>query len=177
MSEEKRKDPESLNNEDAAERPESDFPEEFRVELEEYKSKSEEYYEMLQRMKAEFDNFRKRTQKEKEENAKYASEEVIVSLLPVLDNLERAIESSKVNRDFDTFSHGVDMILRQFVKVMEGHGLAAIEALGRDFDPNLHEALIQEESEHDENIILEELQKGYLLKEKVIRPSMVKVSK
>lgn len=177
MSEQdKNKEAETLDN-DSAEKKESALPEEFRTELEEYKNKSEEYYEMLQRMKAEFDNFRKRTQKEKEENAKYASEKVILSLLPVLDNFERAIESSKINRDFETFSHGIEMILRQFMKVMEDHGLSAIEALGKEFDPNLHEALIQEESEHDENIILEELQKGYLLKERVIRPSMVKVSK
>lgn len=145
-------------------------------ELEENKLKAEEYYNHMQRLKAEFDNYRKRTQKEKEEIAKYGSERIIVSLLPVLDNLERAIGSAQTNQDFQSFSQGVEMIRRQFMKVLEDEGLSPIETVGTEFNPNLHEALLKEASDKEENIILAELQKGYYLKDKVIRPSQVKVS-
>lgn len=148
----------------------------LKEELEENKSKADDYYNQLQRLKAEFDNFRKRTQKEKEEAAKYAAERMILSLLPVLDNLERAVDAANVKRDFESLSQGVEMILRQFHKVLEDEGLKTIEALGQDFNPNLHEALLREESDQEENVILEELQKGYYLKDKVLRPSRVKVS-
>ncbi len=145
-------------------------------ELEENRLKAEEYYNHMQRLKAEFDNYRKRTQKEKEEIAKYGSERIIVSLLPVLDNLERAIESSQKNKDFQSLSQGVEMIRRQFTKALEDEGLSPIETVGTEFNPNVHEALLREASDKEENIILAELQKGYYLKDKVIRPSQVKVS-
>ncbi|AHF09200.1 MULTISPECIES: nucleotide exchange factor GrpE [Dehalobacter] len=148
----------------------------LREEIEEHKFKAEDYYAQMQRLKAEFDNFRKRTQKEKEDTARYASERVIQSLLPVLDNFERAIASSRKNKDFEALSQGVEMIERMFVKVLEDEGLRIIETVGQEFDPNLHEALLKEESDQPENMILEELQKGYYLKDKVIRPSRVKVS-
>ncbi|NLI92435.1 MAG: nucleotide exchange factor GrpE [Peptococcaceae bacterium] len=149
---------------------------ELKAELDEYKSKAEDYYSQLQRLKAEFDNFRKRTQKEKEEAAKYGSERIILSLLPVLDNFERAVESSHKNKDFESLSQGVEMIHRQFLKVLEDEGLKTIQAAGEQFDPNLHEALLREETDQGENVVLEELQKGYYLKDKVLRPSRVKVS-
>lgn len=148
----------------------------LRLELEENKSKAEEYYAHMQRLKAEFDNFRKRTQKEKEETAKYASERMIISLLPVLDNFERAVESTRSNKDFESLAQGVSMILKQFFKVLEDEGLKMIDSIGREFDPNIHEALLREESEQGQNIVLEEFQRGYYLKDKVIRPSKVKVS-
>ncbi len=167
---------EQENVECAAEDGESDELKTLRLELEDNKSKAEEYYTRLQRLKAEFDNFRKRTQKEKEEAVKYASERVILSLLPVLDNFERAIDSTRINQDFESYSQGVAMIFKQFIKVLGDEGLKPIEAAGQEFDPNLHDALLKEESDQGENIILEEIQKGYYLKDKVIRPSKVKVS-
>lgn len=148
----------------------------LKEELEENKARVEDYYNQLQRLKAEFDNYRKRTQKEKEEAAKYASERMILSFLPVLDNLERAADAANVKKDFESLSQGVEMILRQFRKVLEDEGLKTIDAVGQEFDPNLHEALLREESDQAENVILEELQKGYYLKDKVLRPSRVKVS-
>jgi molecular chaperone GrpE len=162
-----------------AEPAEKDTPDEvaaLKAELEESKAKADEYYAQLQRLKAEFDNFRKRTQKEKEDAAKYSSEKIIGSLLPVLDNFERAVDSCRNTKDFASLSQGVEMILRQFLKVLEDEGLKAIAAKGQQFDPNLHEALLREETEQAENMILEELQKGYYLKDKVLRPSRVKVS-
>lgn len=142
------------------------------------KEQAEDYYARLQRLQAEFDNFRKRTQKEKEETLKYAAERVVEAMLPVLDNFERAVSSSQSSQDFTAFSQGVEMILKQMYNALSKEGLTAIEAVGQPFDPKLHDAVLQVDSEeHPENTVVEELQKGYYLKEKVLRPSMVKVSR
>ncbi|AET70402.1 molecular chaperone GrpE (heat shock protein) [Desulfosporosinus orientis DSM 765] len=147
------------------------------AELEQAKANVNEHQDHLMRLQAEFDNYRKRTQKEKTEIIKYASERLIAELLPVLDNFERAASSARTNPDFNAFSQGVDMIFRQMQTVLDKEGLKAIEATGQPFDPNLHDAVLRVESdEHPENTVVEELQKGYYLKEKVLRPSMVKVS-
>jgi molecular chaperone GrpE len=140
------------------------------------RQKADEYYAALQRLQAEFDNFRKRTRKEKEDMAKYGAERLIVKLLPVMDNLGRALEASAQTQDFSSLCQGMEMIYRQLGKVLEDEGLAPIEAVGQPFDPNLHEALLREESAQEENTVLAELEKGYFLKGKVIRPSRVKVS-
>ena len=147
------------------------------AELIQAKAKTDEHYDHLLRLQADFDNYRKRTQKEKTEIIKYASERVIGDLLPVLDNFERAVSAAQINPDFSAFSQGVEMILRQLQTALSKEGLKAIEAIGQPFDPNLHDAVLRVESEeHPENTVVDELQKGYYLKEKVLRPSMVKVS-
>ena len=147
------------------------------AELVKAKAKTEDHYGQLQRLQADFDNYRKRTQKEKTELIKYASERLVVDLLPVLDNFERAVSAAKVNPDFASFSQGVEMILRQMQTALSKEGLKAMEAVGQPFDPNLHEAVLRVDSEeHLENTVVEELQKGYYLKEKVLRPCMVKVA-
>jgi molecular chaperone GrpE len=138
--------------------------------------KADEYYAALQRMKAEFDNFRKRTQKEKDDIGKYGAEKLVTQLLPVLDNFSRALTSARNTQDFAALQQGVEMIYNQLSKVLENEGLTPIIAVGQPFDPNLHEALLREESAAEENIVLEELEKGYYLKDKVLRPSRVKVS-
>ncbi|NMA70198.1 MAG: nucleotide exchange factor GrpE [Desulfitobacterium sp.] len=147
------------------------------AELKETKEKAEEYYAHLQRLQAEFDNYRRRTIKEKEELAKYASEQIIMDLLPVLDNFERAVAAAGESQDLQAYAQGVEMIFKQIQNVLEKEGLVAIESVGKPFDPNIHEAVLRVESEeYPENTVVEEMQKGYYLKEKVIRPSMVKVS-
>lgn len=147
------------------------------AELKETKEKADEYYAHLQRLQAEFDNYRKRTLREKEELVKYASEQLIMNLLPVLDNFERAIAAAGESQDFQAYAQGVEMIFKQIQKVLENEGLVAIESVGKPFDPNIHEAVLRVESDdYPENTVVEEMQKGYYLKEKVIRPSMVKVS-
>jgi molecular chaperone GrpE len=147
------------------------------AELKQSKDQANEYFSHLQRLQADFDNYRRRTQKEKEETIKYAAERIVEAMLPVLDNFERAINSTKANQDFNAFSQGVEMIFKQMQNGLAKEGLSAIEAIGQPFDPNLHEAVLRVESEeYPENTVLEELQKGYYLKEKVLRPSMVKVS-
>jgi molecular chaperone GrpE len=149
----------------------------LKAELAQAKAKEEEHYNQFLRLQAEFDNYRKRTQKEKAELVKYATEGLVEQLLPVLDNFERAADAAQANPDIAAFSQGVDMIFRQLLTALNKEGLKAIEALGQPFDPNLHEAVLRVESEeHPENTVIEELQKGYYLKEKVLRPCMVKVS-
>lgn len=147
------------------------------AELKQSQEKAEEYYAHLQRLQAEFDNYRKRTQKEKEEFVKFASEQVILNLLPVLDNFGRAIAAVEDSQDLQAYAQGVEMIFKQIQNVLAKEGLVAIESKGQPFDPNIHEAVLRVESEdYPENTVVEEMQKGYYLKEKVIRPSMVKVS-
>ena len=147
------------------------------AELAKAKAKAEEHYDHLLRLQADFDNFRKRSQKEKVELIKYASEHLVGELLPVLDNFDRAVSAAKANPDFASFSQGVEMILRQMQAALSKEGLKAMETVGQPFDPNLHEAVLRVASEeHPENTVVEELQKGYYLKEKVLRPCMVKVS-
>ncbi len=149
----------------------------LRNEHEREKAVSAEYLRRLQQLQADYDNFRKRTQREKEELAKYAAEKIVTDLLPVLDNLERGLYASRSSQDFEGLAKGVEMILRQLASLLEREGLTTIAAVGQGFDPAVHEAVMRVEADGFEpNIVVEELQKGYLLKDKVLRPSMVKVS-
>ncbi|MFD0682694.1 MULTISPECIES: nucleotide exchange factor GrpE [unclassified Paenibacillus] len=146
-------------------------------ELEQLRKESEENYQRYLRAQADFDNFRRRTRLEKEEFAKYASMKVIEQLLPVLDNLERALNAGQEGKDYEALHKGVDMISRQLDQTLANEGLQAMESVGQPFNPEFHQAIMQVESEeHEEGIVVEEIQKGYLLKDKVLRPAMVKVS-
>lgn len=137
----------------------------------------QETLERSLRAQADFDNFRRRTRQEKEEFAKYASSKVIGSLLPVIDNFERALESSRETRDFDALLKGLDMTYRQLGQVLEQEGVKKMETVGLPFNPELHQAVMQVESdEHEEGTVVEEVMKGYTMGEKVLRPAMVKVS-
>jgi len=124
-------------------------------------------FEQLQRLQAEFENFRKRTEKEKYEILKNANEDLIVKLLGVLDNFELALKHVD--------DKGINMIYSELYSILEKEGLKIIET-GKEFDPEIHEAIIHEEGEEDKKIV-EELQKGYTLNDKVIRPSKVKITK
>ncbi|WP_028549200.1 nucleotide exchange factor GrpE [Paenibacillus sp. UNC451MF] len=146
-------------------------------ELEQLRQLAEENYQRSLRAQADFDNFRRRTRQEKEEFAKYASLKVVEQLLPVVDNFERALAASKDSKDYDSLLKGVDMIFRQLDQVLGNEGLKAMDAVGQPFNPEFHQAIMQVESdEHEEGIVVEEVQKGYMLKDKVLRPAMVKVS-
>ncbi len=140
------------------------------------KEKYDELYDKHLRLMAEYDNFKKRTQKEKEELFDYAAAGTIEKLLPVIDNLERALDSVK-EEEKNTFSEGVEMVYKQILEIFEKLHVCEIEAVGKEFDPNLHNAVMHVEDETvDANIIVEEFMKGYKHKEKVIRYSMVKVA-
>ncbi|MCD1258489.1 nucleotide exchange factor GrpE [Paenibacillus athensensis] len=147
------------------------------TELEALRKQADENHQRYLRAQADFDNFRRRSRQEKEEFAKYASLKLIEQLLPVVDNFERALSSSKETKDFDSLVKGLDMTFRQLDQLLSQEGVTAIEAVGQPFNPEFHQAVMQVESEeHEEGIVVEELQKGYVLKDKVIRPAMVKVS-
>lgn len=130
------------------------------------------------RLQAEFQNYKRRTEKEKSEIYKYANEKIVVELLAVMDNLDRALDSISHNaEDHQNVLNGVEMIKKSFEDLLEKEGVSAIEAVDQPFDPNMHHAVMTEEKEGcDADIVIEEFQKGYKLGEKVVRPSMVKVS-
>jgi molecular chaperone GrpE len=127
---------------------------------------------------AEFENFKKMKLKEKQETLKYGNEQLLLEMIPVLDNLEMALEHASRSDDVKVISEGVKLTANQFLKVLEKSGVERIEALGKKFDPNLHEALYQEERDDVESeSVVSEVQKGYMLNGRVVRPSRVSVSK
>lgn len=150
--------------------------EDLKCRLAEQVARAEEYFQRLARLQADFENYRRRTAREREELVKFATEQLIVSLLPVVDNFERALASGRENPD--KLLEGVEMIYHQLFDLLAAEGLAPVPAAGEKFDPARHEAVSQvESSEHVDNIILEEFRRGYYLKDKVIRPAMVKVAR
>lgn len=130
----------------------------------------------LMRTAAEFDNYKKRTAREKEDFYKMAVCETVLPFLAVLDNLERAVCAAEESSEEGSVLDGVKMIHKQFSETLSNIGVSVIEAVGCEFNPEMHNAVMTAESDEDENIILEEFQKGYMYKDKVIRHSMVKVS-
>lgn len=135
----------------------------------------QELQNRLLRTTADFDNFRKRARQEKEDMSKYATLRLVQEILPVLDNFQLAMAAG--NTDAESLKKGVEMVFRQMQSTLEREGIVAMNAVGQPFDPNFHEAVMQVESaEHESGIVVEELRKGYLLHDKVVRPAMVKVS-
>ena len=146
------------------------------AELEQLRTEKEEYYDRLLRLTAEFENYKKRTRREFDDFRRYAAENVIQELLPILDNFERALDSLSEGAD-DGFREGIEIIHRQLREALAKAGLSPMEAIGREFDPNLHEAVMPVPSdEHEEGTVVNELQKGYTLLDKVIRHAKVSVS-
>jgi molecular chaperone GrpE len=150
-------------------------------ELSELKKKAEErdtYFDQLLRTKAEFMNYQKRVVKEHESTAQFAVQNIILDFLLELDNFDRALKLADNSKDFDKFVEGIKLIEEQLFKVLGKYGVESIETVGKAFDPNLHEAVMEEENnEMPHHTIVDEFQRGFLLKERVIRPSKVKVSK
>ncbi|MDP3014501.1 MAG: nucleotide exchange factor GrpE [Candidatus Subteraquimicrobiales bacterium] len=150
----------------------------LKKEFEEKEKEVADYLDRLKRLQAEFENYKKRILKEQTQFLELASQNIISELLSVLDNLERALASSKEGGNFESFIKGVEMVHNQFLQVLEGAGLKVVNPIGKHFDPREHEAFLQVESnEHEEGTIVEVLQKGYLLKDRVLRPAIVKVAK
>ncbi|WP_018752757.1 nucleotide exchange factor GrpE [Paenibacillus sanguinis] len=146
-------------------------------EVEKLRAENEEGQQRLLRTQADFDNFRRRTVKEKEELGKYASAKLITELLPVIDNFQRALGTAGDSPEAASYTKGVEMIFRQLEGVLSAEGLVPMETVGQPFNPEFHQAIMQVESEeYEEGIVVEEVQKGYMLKDKVLRPAMVKVS-
>ncbi|MDX9991257.1 MAG: nucleotide exchange factor GrpE [Anaerolineales bacterium] len=149
-------------------------PQDLSVLLAEAQAKAQEYVDGLQRERADFTNFRRRVEAERSQTWAQASAETIKKILPVLDDLERASANRPAG---DSWAEGIEIIIRKFESILEKDGVIRIEALGQPFDPNLHEAIMQEESsEYESGTVTAILQQGYLYREQVLRPAMVKVA-
>jgi molecular chaperone GrpE len=144
----------------------------LRKKLEEKAKLAEDRLSQLRYLQADFENYRKNFERERENIIRLANEDLISDLLVVVDDFGRALSAMKECKD----KEGVMMVYSNFIKILENKGLRPIETSGKKFDPNLHEALCREACEKDDGLILEELQKGFMLKSKVIRPSKVKIS-
>jgi molecular chaperone GrpE len=173
----KAKDLEDTANKAVSEESEAESPpstEEFARMKAEYEAR----YDQMLRTIADFENSKKRAEREKEEFLKYAIEGMVKDLIPVVDNIERAIESTKESKDFDSLNEGIELIHKQLFDLLERRGVTTIKAVGEPFDPTQHEAVMHVESDDvPENAVIEEFQRGYLLHNRVIRPPMVSVSR
>jgi molecular chaperone GrpE len=139
---------------------------------------AKEYLADLQRLKAEFDNYKKRTEKERMASANRASLDLIRRLIPVMDDLDRAVGAAAQDEAAARFTEGLELVRLHFNKALAEEGVTEIDAYGQLFDPNLHEAILQEPSEeHADEHVTEVLRKGYALGDLVIRPAMVKIAK
>ena len=147
--------------------------------LQSSEQEAKDNYDRFLRVSAEFENHKKRTAREMEDFRKYANESLLKEMLPVVDNLELAIDSANSQaKDKGAIVEGVDLTLKEIRKVFEKFGVIPIEASEKPFDPTFHQAVLQEETEdHPENIVVREFQKGYMLKYRLLRPAMVVVSK
>ena len=144
----------------------------LRQELDETRKLAEERLTRLQYLQADFDNYRKGLEREKEQAIRLAGESLARDLLSVLDDLDKALPSlaNEKNRE------GFELLVRKLHKILGSHGLSGIETLGKRFDPNLHEAVLKEQSGEEDGTVLEEYQKGYLFRSKVLRPAKVKIA-
>jgi molecular chaperone GrpE len=151
---------------------------ELRKKLQAKEKESQENYERYLRQVAEVDNFKKRVNREKEDAIRYANENLIRDILPVIDNLERAIAHAQGGGNGKPLVEGVEMVLRALLDVFSKHGVVQVPAVGAVFDPGKHEAMAQVEStEHEPNTIIDEHHKGYLFRDRLLRPALVTVAK
>lgn len=148
--------------------------------LEEARKEAAEYQDKYLRLLAEFENYKKRVKKERADLLDYGNEAILRDVLPVVDSLERAVEHASTTDEGGAFAEGIRMILEQLKGVLAKHGVEPIETRGRDFDPNYHEAMIRiddHEGKYRDNEVVEEHERGYLLKGRLLRPSKVSVAK
>ena len=152
--------------------------EELKKKVEEKEKELREHHDRLLRVAADFDNYKKRAAREKEEWVKFANEDLIKSILPFVDNLERAVNHSEKTEDIQSLVDGIKLTLQQLLQTLNKFGVSPIESLGKPFDPAMHEAmLVVETDQHEANQVVEEFQKGYLLNDRLLRPATVSVSK
>lgn len=156
-------------------------PEAAEEEIEKARAEARENADRYVRLAAELDNLRKRYRQDQANQLQYANSELIGKLLPILDNFYRAVEHAPGSDDGDVPQEwvlGLTMVLRQFEDMLAAEGVTAIDAVGKDFDPSLHQAVLAEPSdEHEEGKVIGEMQRGYMLHDRVLRPSLVKVAR
>jgi len=155
----------------AAEAPEEDLARA----LEEARAQAASYLEDLKRLKAEFENYRKRMVREQTGMVERASASIVERLLPILDNFELALMAADRTKDYESMVRGVEMVYGELLEVLKREGLERIESLHKPFDPEIHEAVMHADGEGDEIVVLDEMRPGYKLGGRVIRPAMVKV--
>lgn len=144
---------------------------------EELQKKLDEAENSYLRLRADFDNFRRRVNLDREAQEKYRAQKLITELLPALDNFERALAVKPEHEDTKSLLHGVEMVYNSMIAALESEGVSVIETVGQPFDPHVHQAVMMEsDASAEANTVLAELQKGYKLKDRVIRPAMVKVN-
>ena len=138
---------------------------------------SKEYLKHLERLQADFDNYKKRQEKKQKEFIEFANEELINNLLSVLDNLERALDSTENEKDIKAIKEGINNTLKEFRNILNKEGVKPMQSIGHKFDPYKHEAVMRIDTDkYSEDTITEEFRKGYYIKSKVLRPAMVKVA-
>ncbi len=165
---------ENINHEEA---PQSEPTEELKIQLEKEKKRSTDYLTRLTYLQADFENLRKRCDRQIQEVSQYSTERIVIQLLEVADELELAVKNGQTTSSAETLIEGVKMTLKRLRKVLEQEGVTPIESLNKPFDPLKHNAIAAEEREDVEGcIVIEEVRKGYMMKDKVIRPSVVKVA-
>ncbi|MGD9105829.1 MAG: nucleotide exchange factor GrpE [Desulfobacterales bacterium] len=177
ISEDKNREKRDSNKKDGTETIDSLKDMEERVKS--LKKEAAENHDRMLRVAAEFENYKKRAAREMNDFRKFANENFVKAMLPVIDNLDRAIESSSDDKNANTsVVEGVNMTLKEILKVFEEFSVKPFESLGKTFDPSLHQAVMQQEAEtYPENTVLKELQKGYMIHDRLLRPAMVVVSK
>lgn len=149
----------------------------IKKENEELKAKLEEAENRMLRLQADFENSRRRARLDLEAAEKYRAQSLISGLLPAIDNFERALQLDADNEQAKSLLQGMEMVYRGILDALKAEGAEQIEAVGKEFDPHMHQAVMQvQEENYDSNVVVEEFQKGYILKDRVIRPSMVKVN-
>ena len=138
----------------------------------------DEYYDLLLRKQAEFDNYRKRVERERQMVSEAAAASIVEELLPLMDDLERALKTEAAGDAADAYRRGVELIHRQLAEILRKRGVRPIDALGADFDPYYHQAVAHDPAEGQrEGEVIEEFRRGYMLGDRLLRPSMVKVAK
>ena len=148
------------------------------VDPSELQRQRDEYYDRLLRKTAEFDNYRKRTERDRQTLTEAAAASIITELLPLVDDLERALKAEAGTEGAEAYRRGVELIHKQLSEILRKRGVRAIDAVGADFDPHYHQAVVHEPAEgRREGEVIEEFRRGYMLGDRLLRPSMVKVAK
>ncbi|MDD4171777.1 MAG: nucleotide exchange factor GrpE [Syntrophomonas sp.] len=162
---------------ESADAVEKSLEEKLTEELLKQQEETQKNYDNYLRALAEVENIRKRSARDREEYLKFANMALVKKLLPIIDDLQRAIEMARTARDVEAMNKGIEIIVTSLKELLKGEGVEAIESIGKVFDPQFHEALtVESRDEHPENTIIEEFQTGYVMHDRVIRPSLVKVS-
>ena len=169
---------EVINNHENMESAEKEAIQSLQTEIEKSRGEAKKNHDLYLRLLADVENMKKRAVREREEYIQFATVPLIKKLLAVMDDLERALNMSAADQNYDALYKGLEMISNSLQELIKAEGVEAIEALGHPFDPQFHQPLtVEENPEYEENTVIDELQRGYIMKGRVIRPSLVKVSR